>query len=108
MTLPDERYRAVVAAQQLLMDLLDPKLTPRVPREIRQRAAAALRHYPTAFDLQQIEQHAPHVVQQRMEPLYRMIKQRELAESVTEDYLAAGLIRDRRGNVVSEIPDLDV
>lgn len=97
MTLPDERYRAVVQAQQLLQDLLDAKKTPRVPRVIRERAAAALRHYPSEWDLAQAEQHAPHVFQARMEPLYRMIKQHELADSVTEDYLEAGMIKDREG-----------
>jgi hypothetical protein len=44
--------------------------------------------------MKQLEHAAPHVVQQRMEPLYKMLKQHEMADSVTEDYRAAGMIRD--------------
>ncbi len=94
MTLPDERYRAIRQAEQLLKDLCDPKRTPRVSSTIRARAMGALRHYPGQYDLAQLEAAAPHVVQQRMDPLYKMIKQHEMADSVTEDYRAAGLIQD--------------
>ena len=106
MTLPDERYRAIMTAQQLLYDLLDPAETPRVPKAVRERANRVLRHYPTEFDLQQIEQHAPHVVQQRMEPLYKMVLQHEMAQQVTEDYAAEGLIKDASGSVVNRPLDL--
>jgi len=94
MTLPDERYRAIQMAERLLQDLCDPKVTPRIPSTIRVRAMGALRHYPGSYDLSQLERAAPHVVQQRMDPLYKMIKQHEMADSVTEDYRAAGLIQD--------------
>ena len=75
MTLPDERYRAIQMAEQLLQDLCDPKRTPRIPNSVRVRAMSALRHYPGVYDLQQLEQAAPHVVQQRMEPLHKMVLQ---------------------------------
>jgi hypothetical protein len=35
-----------------LRDLLDPSKTPRVPRDVRQRARALLRHYPSKFDME--------------------------------------------------------
>ena len=73
MTLPDERYRAIQITEQLLTDLCNSRTTPRVPREIRLRAAQCLRHYPSTWDLDQLESAAPHVVQQRMEPLHRMV-----------------------------------
>jgi hypothetical protein len=73
MTLPDERYRSIQMAEQLLKDLCDPKRTPRVPSTVRARAMTALRHYPGRYDLSQLEAAAPHVVQQRMEPLHRMV-----------------------------------
>jgi hypothetical protein len=73
MTLPDERYRSIRITAQLLTDLCNSRTTPRVPREIRQRAAQCLRHFPGDWDLQQLESAAPHVVQQRMEPLHRMV-----------------------------------
>jgi len=92
MTLPDERYRAIKMAEQLLRDLCDPAMTPRVPRVIRSRASSALRHYPGSYDLQQLERAAPHVVQQHMEPLYKMVLQHETQDRITEDYRAAGMI----------------
>jgi hypothetical protein len=93
MTLPDERYRSIMQAKRLLEELCSPQLTPRVAAGIRDRARGALRHYPSEYELQQLEQHAPHIVQERMEPLYRLIKEHEMADSVTEDYHDAGLIK---------------
>ena len=52
MTIASERTRAVNYTAEFLYDLLDPKRTPRVPREIRRRAAALLRHYPSRFDME--------------------------------------------------------
>ena len=93
MTLPDERYRSILQAKKLLEELCSPSLTPRVAAGIRDRARGALRHYPGEYDLQQLEQFAPHIVQQQMEPLYKMIKQHEMAESVAKDYAAEGMIK---------------
>lgn len=73
MTLPDERYRAVQRAALFLQQLCNPAVTPRVPKEIRREAQAVLRHFPSTFDLKQLELAAPHVVQERMEPLHRMV-----------------------------------
>jgi len=63
MTLPDERYRAVLAAERLLKDLCDPSVTPRVPRAVRARASSALRHYPGVWDMDRAAHHAPEVFQ---------------------------------------------
>ena len=52
MTIPAERTRAVVNTEQFLYDLLDSRKTPRVPRDIRLRAAALLRHYPSRLDME--------------------------------------------------------
>ena len=93
MTLPDERYRSIMQAKRLLEELCSPTLTPRVAAGIRDRARGALRHYPSEYELQQLEQFAPHIVQQRMEPLYKMIKQHEMADSVSKDYAAEGMIQ---------------
>lgn len=51
MTLPDERTRAIHAARELLLDLLNPAATPRVPRAVRKRAGSVLRHYPWPADM---------------------------------------------------------
>lgn len=49
--MPDERYRAVLNTEKFLLDLLNPKKTPRVPKEIRQRASSMLRHYPSKYHM---------------------------------------------------------
>ena len=51
MTLPHERVRAIHAARRLLFDLLDPKATPRVPREVRRYASRVLKHYPADHEI---------------------------------------------------------
>lgn len=63
MTLPDERYRAVLAAERFLADLLDSRKTPRVPAAIRQRARAVLRHYPGSWDMDRAAHSCPEVFQ---------------------------------------------
>ncbi len=74
MTLPDERYRAVKMAEQLLKDLCDRTITPRVPKIIRQRASECLRHYPSNLDMNRVANGAPDVFQERMEPVTRLSK----------------------------------
>lgn len=61
MTLPDERYKAVLYTQQFLIDLLNPKTSPGVPREIRQRASALLKHYPNGLDMERTSEKIPEV-----------------------------------------------
>lgn len=46
MTTPHERSLAIVRTRQFLRELCDPKLTPRVPLRIRQRALSLLKHLP--------------------------------------------------------------
>jgi hypothetical protein len=71
-TLPDERYRAVKNTMEFLIRLSAGEY-PRVPRGVREEARSLLRHYPGTFDLDALERAAPHVIQQRMEPLHRML-----------------------------------
>lgn len=61
MTLPDERYRAVLAAERFLKDLLDPSKTPRVPAAIRRSASSVLRHYPSSWDMDRAAHSCPSV-----------------------------------------------
>ena len=77
MTLPDERYRAVLQAQEFLIALSDSAITKRVPKELRQRARGILRHYPSQWDLDTVSRVCPDVFQQRMEEVTRMFKKYE-------------------------------
>lgn len=54
MTLPYERARAVRHAEKFMLDLCDPKKTPRVPKRYREQARALLRHYPSLHDLHMV------------------------------------------------------
>jgi hypothetical protein len=74
MTLPDERYRAIQATGDFLVRLAaHPAMTPGVPKRIREEARSLLRHYPGAWDLDMMAAKCPEQLQQRMEPLHRMI-----------------------------------
>jgi hypothetical protein len=75
MTLPDERYRAIIRTRQLLLNLCNPQHTPRVSKLVRQEALYCLRHFPTDYDMKRAEELAPQIFEERMEPLYRMVKQ---------------------------------
>jgi hypothetical protein len=74
MTLPDERYRAVLQTQRFLTELVA-GTHPRVPKDVRRMASALLKHYPSGWDMQRAAQFAPDVFQERMEPLTRMFLQ---------------------------------
>lgn len=74
MTLPDERYRAVIRTQEFLVEILN---TPRVPKTIKDTARYCLRHYPSAWDMKQAAENCPDVFQERMEPVTRLFKQYE-------------------------------
>lgn len=78
MTLPDERYRAVMWAQRFLTELAsDKQKYPRIPKSIRQEAWSIMRHFPNDWDMQRVANASPEVFQKQMEPLYRMVKQYE-------------------------------
>ena len=73
MTLPDERYRAVVQTRRFLLDLCNSQHTPRVPKLVRDRARSMLRHYPSDWDMNRAAESAPEVFQERMEDLHRFV-----------------------------------
>jgi hypothetical protein len=61
MTLPDERYRALRCGEQFLLDLCNPKATPKVPKYIRDRARYVLKHFPTKYEIEQIAEALPNL-----------------------------------------------
>ena len=72
MTLPDERYRAVLYAEEFLRALANPTITKRVPKDLRQRARGILRHYPSTWEMQQAAEACPSVFAERMEDVTRL------------------------------------
>lgn len=70
MTLPDERYRAMLYAKRFLLDLCDPKMTPKVPSHIRQEARSVLRHYPTDYDLMELAKNNPDLLDPERVDIY--------------------------------------
>ena len=57
--MPNERRNAVNYTRQFLVDLMDPKKTPRVPKEIRKEAYRCLKHYPGEYYMEQAAMCAP-------------------------------------------------
>ena len=91
MTLPDERYRAVVQTEKFLQEILS---TPRVPKAIKDGARHCLRHYPSQWDMERCVEGSM-VFAKTLDPLYKMVKQHELADTVIEE-----LTEERRaGNI---------
>ena len=77
MTLPDERYRAVVQTRRFLLDLCNSQHTPRVPKLVRDTARSMLRHYPSDWDMKLAADCAPEVFQEQMEAVTRLFKSYE-------------------------------
>lgn len=79
MTLPDERYRAVVQTKRFLLKLLS---TPRVPKAVKDEARYCLRHYPDDWEMQRAAAGAPDVFQERMDDLHKfLLKGKEVNEN---------------------------
>jgi hypothetical protein len=74
MTLPDERYRAVIQTQKFLLEILK---TPRVPKSIKDNARYCLRHYPSEYDMSKAAQTSPDIFAERMEDVTRFFQQYE-------------------------------
>jgi hypothetical protein len=83
MTLPDERYRAVMWAERFLREVAtDRKKYPRIPAAVRKEAFSILRHYPSDWDMSRASEKSPDVFQKRMEPLTRMVMAYEESKNV--------------------------
>jgi hypothetical protein len=79
MTLPFERYHALSQTEQFLKDLMDHKVTPRVPKAVRQRASSCLKHYPQKHYRDVLATRSPDVIEtpQPVDDLSMLIYDRE-------------------------------
>lgn len=84
MTLPDERFRAVIQTKNFLAELLDPAKTPRIPKRIREQAGWCLRHYPSYWDLERASHGAPDVFQPQIEDVRRFMMKYEQGKDNNE------------------------
>ena len=84
MTLPDERYRAVIQTRRFLLDLCNPQHTPRVPKLVRDTARSMLRHYPSDWDMTRAAEGSPDVFAEHMEAVTRLFKQYEQSKAEKE------------------------
>jgi hypothetical protein len=62
MTMPDQRYRAMLEGMRLIEDLLIPQATPRVPGSIRERARWIMRHHPSQSELEHMATLCPQML----------------------------------------------
>lgn len=58
MTTEQEEHYALIRARQFLVDLMDPKKTPRVPKYVREEARARVKHFPIVNGY--LAKHGPH------------------------------------------------
>ena len=78
MTLPDERYRAVMWAKKFLEGVAyDKENYPRISRSVRGQAHSILRHFPNEWDMTRAAQGSPDVFAEQMEPVTRLMAQYE-------------------------------
>ena len=62
MTMPDERYRAILETEKFLVKLAVPSQSPGVPRYIRDAARSLLRHYPSEYYLDELAFTSPDIL----------------------------------------------
>jgi len=98
MTLPDERYRAVVQTRRFLMDLCNPQHTPRLPKLIRDTARSMLRHYPSEYEMRTAARACPEVFAEKMEDLHRFVAAgvQAAAQEQVDDPTAQALLQGYR------------
>ena len=86
MTLPDERYRAVMWAERFLQELAhDTKKYPRISKQVRREAYSIGRHFPNTSDMKRAADKVPEVFQEKMEPLTRMLEVYKIEQKEEND-----------------------
>ena len=66
--MPNERFYAIRNTREFLVELMDPKKTPRVPKEIRLKAYYAIKHFPGEYHMEEarkLVRHQPGTKKQR-------------------------------------------
>lgn len=87
MTLPYEEVHSLQAVRRFLYDLLDPTTTPRVPKEIRQRARRVCKHFPMDYSIQE---RYPEVFNPKQETTVSNTTSKNHLADIAEQYLKNG------------------
>jgi len=74
MTMPSERTRAVLNTEQFLIKLCIPSQSPRVPKAIREEARRLLKHYPSRYNMQYIDESFEPLKDGRLDALNELSK----------------------------------
>lgn len=61
MTIPRERANSLTNTREFLKSLLDPKKTPRVPKEVRREAYYCLKHFPSDYEVELTQKKVPEI-----------------------------------------------
>lgn len=72
MTLPDERYRAVMTTRKFLQQLAGGEFS-RVPKAVRAQALGCLRHFPSEWEMDRLSERCPDVVSKQLDDLHRFV-----------------------------------
>jgi hypothetical protein len=75
MTLPDERYRAVMETKKFLLSILNTRSG--LSKDMKEQAKWCLRHYPSEYDMDRASEGSPEIFQRRMEEVTRLFKHYE-------------------------------
>lgn len=74
MTLPIERTNAVLRTEEFLIKLCIPSQSPRVPKAVREEARRLLKHYPSRYNMQYIEESFESLKDERLRALDELAK----------------------------------
>lgn len=80
-TLPDDRYSSVVEAREFLKSLMNPRITPRVPKRFRTMARTILQHFPDDDDMTQLSKRCPDLFQPHIEAVKKLLMRHEQNQS---------------------------
>lgn len=71
MTMANERKNAIKNTRLFLRALLDPKLTPKVPRAVREMAYCCLKHFPGDMHIDEVLNERHHEQEKKEKKLFR-------------------------------------
>jgi hypothetical protein len=83
MTLPDERYRAVMETRKFLESIIHTRSG--LSKDMKEQARWCLRHYPSEYDLDRAAEGAPDIFTRRMEDVTRLFKQYEQSKEEKDE-----------------------